>query len=211
MTTESLLEPLLETKEGLKYKVYFRKQDGIHCRAYQSFCIDCGKEKYSSKIDTKRKLRCVKCSHRYLSTPERNAKIGNTLRNKYKTDIEWVKRVKAAKVVNSGENHWNWKGGITPITQKNRTSESTSARKLAVIMRDNYRCRICDSKDNIQAHHINSWSSFPEDRYILENGLTLCKQHHNDYHVYEREVRKNEYLSIQQKTEGPQCSKKSCC
>ena len=41
------------------------------------------------------------------------------------------------------------------------------------------------------ANHINSWAEFPEDRFILENGLTLCKICHKNYHDYEREVKKN--------------------
>lgn len=51
-------------------------------------------------------------------------------------------------------------------------------------------CKCCD-KDNLEAHHINSWAEFPEDRFILENGLTLCKICHKNYHDYEREVKKN--------------------
>jgi predicted HNH restriction endonuclease len=51
---------------------------------------------------------------------------------------------------------------------------------------------MCGSKDNIQAHHINSWADFPEDRFILENGLTMCKPCHDTYHKYEKEVRRNQ-------------------
>lgn len=172
------------------YKLYIDKQ-GTQRRKYIKYCPDCNKEVLVAKHKLNNFSRCSKCSYKYLSTPERNSKIGETLRNKYKTDAEWKKKVLAAKVVNRGADHWNWKGGITPLTQRTRTSEESNAWKLAVLYRDNFECRVCKIKDKLHAHHINSWAEFPEDRFILENGLTLCKSCHDFYHLYEKEVRKN--------------------
>lgn len=46
--------------------------------------------------------------------------------------------------------------------------------------RDNWKCRIsnenCSGK--LEAHHILPWSEFPELRYQLNNGITLCHAHH---------------------------------
>jgi 5-methylcytosine-specific restriction endonuclease McrA len=170
--------------------ITFRDSQGDSRRKYLNPCITCGVERWSypSKV---RPSNCQKCSHLYLSTPERNAKIGETLRNKYKTDADFKRRVAAAKVVNSGKDHWNWKGGITPLTQRTRSSEESNSWTLAVLYRDSYTCRVCEAKSNLQAHHINGWAEFPEDRYIIENGLTLCEKCHAMYHKYERECRKN--------------------
>lgn len=139
---------------------------------------------------------CRECSlDRKISEEVRN-KISLSLRNKYKTDETFKQRVLNARNVKSGVDHWNWKGGATPINQRNRTSEDASAWKLAVLSRDNYSCRMCGSKDELQAHHINSWTDFPEDRFILENGLTMCKPCHSFYHQYEKEVRRNQNQNI---------------
>ena len=49
--------------------------------------------------------------------------------------------------------------------------------------RDNYVCQICKVRGSkLTSHHLNSWDSFPEDRYNLENGTTLCVKHHEFFH-----------------------------
>lgn len=172
--------------------IIFRDKNGIQRRRYLSLCPDCGAEKYVQKHLVKKNRRCRSCQYKAFALDEaRNRKIGDTLRRKYQEDVEFKRRVAAAKVVKSGDSHWNWKGGITPLTQRTRTSEESNAWKLAVLHRDNYTCRICGSKEQLHAHHINSWAEFPEDRFILENGLTLCSSCHEQYHRYEKEVKKN--------------------
>jgi len=46
--------------------------------------------------------------------------------------------------------------------------------------RDGWKCRIADKncEGKVVAHHILPWSSFPELRYQLTNGITLCQHHH---------------------------------
>lgn len=41
-------------------------------------------------------------------------------------------------------------------------------------------CRIADNKCNgrLEAHHILNWKQYPELRYELNNGITLCQSHH---------------------------------
>lgn len=49
--------------------------------------------------------------------------------------------------------------------------------------RDNYTCVICGRKGvAINSHHLNAWASFPEQRYDVDNGVTLCTFHHEDFH-----------------------------
>ena len=51
-----------------------------------------------------------------------------------------------------------------------------------VIKRDNGMCDICGDKEHLSAHHKNSWIYFPELRYVLTNGITLCKNCHTIFH-----------------------------
>jgi len=50
-----------------------------------------------------------------------------------------------------------------------------------IFQRDNFTCQWpgCNKKNKLNAHHINKWSDFPGLRYNLNNGITLCKQHHD--------------------------------
>lgn len=46
--------------------------------------------------------------------------------------------------------------------------------------RDEWKCRIADLNclGKLEAHHILPWSQFPELRYQVKNGITLCHHHH---------------------------------
>ena len=54
-----------------------------------------------------------------------------------------------------------------------------------VLWRDKYTCRYCNSKDNLQAHHIKERSKGGTN--ITKNGLTLCKDCHRSLHRREWE------------------------
>lgn len=49
--------------------------------------------------------------------------------------------------------------------------------------RDHFTCVICGRKGvAVNAHHLNAWASFPDERYDVDNGVTLCIFHHEDFH-----------------------------
>ena len=81
----------------------------------------------------------------------------------------------------SGENHHNWKGGkqYARCIHTTATFEYKNWR-IAVFKRDNWKCKIENQDCNgmLEAHHILGWSSHPELRYQLNNGITLCHAHH---------------------------------
>jgi hypothetical protein len=81
-----------------------------------------------------------------------------------------------------GENHWRW--------IKDRTKLKKSERKdldvqyiywvKEVKNRDKWTCRIADDncKGRLEAHHILDYKHYPELRYDINNGITLCHAHH---------------------------------
>ena len=78
----------------------------------------------------------------------------------------------------TGQNHWNWKGGITKVNKPARylfmeTLEYKQWR-TAVFERDNYTCVWCGSKKNLNADHIKPYAKFPKLRLSIKNGRTLC-------------------------------------
>jgi hypothetical protein len=64
----------------------------------------------------------------------------------------------------------------------NRDRRTYAARewRCRVWNRDGFRCRIRNNDCNgrLEAHHILSWKLYPELRYDLNNGITLCHYHH---------------------------------
>lgn len=53
----------------------------------------------------------------------------------------------------------------------------------AVFKRDNYTCQKCGKKGcKLEAHHIFNWADYPELRYAIDNGITLCKKCHKEFH-----------------------------
>jgi len=78
-----------------------------------------------------------------------------------------------------GETHWCWKGGITPINQKIRRSLEYRLWREAVFKRDNWTCVWCGQRGGtLHADHIKPFALFPELRFSIDNGRTLCKSCH---------------------------------
>jgi hypothetical protein len=48
--------------------------------------------------------------------------------------------------------------------------------------RDHYSCVICGRRGELNSHHLNSWNDHIDERYEVENGVTLCTFHHRDFH-----------------------------
>jgi 5-methylcytosine-specific restriction endonuclease McrA len=59
--------------------------------------------------------------------------------------------------------------------------------RRAVLERDNYICFWCDeTSKSLCAHHVLSWIKYPEYRFNINNGVTLCGKCHNKIHGKER-------------------------
>lgn len=94
----------------------------------------------------------------------------------------------AAKSKMRGENNGNWKGGISPINHLIRESSDYKLWREAVFKRDNWTCVECGLKRgwnkelkrrvNLQADHIKPFSLFPELRFAINNGRSLCAECH---------------------------------
>ena len=87
-----------------------------------------------------------------------------------------------------GVNHYNYNKNLTDEERlKNRYQLSVGNSRIwsqNVFQRDNYTCQICgDNKGrNLNAHHLNGWNAFPEQRFDLDNGVTLCTGCHKEFH-----------------------------
>ena len=82
----------------------------------------------------------------------------------------------------SGSNSYTWKGGVTPIHMKIRLSKEMQQWRKSVFLRDNFTCVLCNQRGgNKEADHIMPFSLYPDLRFDLDNGRTLCKPCHRSY------------------------------
>jgi len=79
-----------------------------------------------------------------------------------------------------GKEAGNWRGGKMAEMLLLRRSFEYKEWREKVFERDNYTCQNCGDKQgrNLEAHHIKDFVLYPELRFEVSNGLTLCKKCH---------------------------------
>lgn len=139
----------------------------------------------------------------------RKAKAGKAFSDEHKKNLSkalrgmkhpWVKpplnRKKAIENLPRKENHWAWKGGVTTEIRKLRNSYRYQQWRKSVFERDGYTCVICGAKSvkgesvYLEADHIRPFAHYPELRFDLSNGRTLCKDCHSKTDTYKAKAKK---------------------
>lgn len=87
---------------------------------------------------------------------------------------------------NKGKNHPNYNSELTDKERfdKRDIVDNLNWRK-SIYERDNYTCRKCKLKGSevkINAHHISNYSSDKNNRFNIDNGITLCVECHKIFH-----------------------------
>ena len=84
-----------------------------------------------------------------------------------------------------GINSKFWKGGITPLNQKIRGSVEYRLWRESVFKRDKYTCVWCgEVGGKLNADHIKPFAYYPELRFAIDNGRTLCVECHKTTESY---------------------------
>ena len=74
----------------------------------------------------------------------------------------------------------------TEVYYNKRVNSSLINWAHQVKKRDGYRCVICGSETDVQAHHIIPMQNDPDRRYAyrIGNGVTLCRKCHEKVHAF---------------------------
>ena len=82
-----------------------------------------------------------------------------------------------------GENSPNWKGDKAIWHRVLRESAEYIEWRKAVFARDNWTCQDCGTRGGeLHAHHVFTFKEFPDHRFDVWNGVTLCLGCHGKIH-----------------------------
>lgn len=157
-------------------------------------CPVCEKPSYrsASRLNTYNNYCSKSC---WYSVMQPNAKQiqalhDNRLKRNYKDPVArknmstalkkaWAEgRLKARR----GEDNNFWKGGIATLQNTLRQTPEYKQWRKSVYERDNYTCQHCGTNKDLHAHHIKTFSQYPDLRYDLDNGITVCRPCHGEIH-----------------------------
>lgn len=107
------------------------------------------------------------------------------LGRKHSTNTRLKMSITAKKKVEAGV-HPFWKGGLTPQNILIRQGIEYKLWREAVFKRDDYTCQECGARNKkglgktviLNADHIKPFALFPELRFAIDNGATLCLDCH---------------------------------
>lgn len=103
----------------------------------------------------------------------RVSKLGN--RNPMYGKTPSVTHKKKLSLAMRGDKNHQWKGGVTEENKRIRRSLEYRVWREAVFKRDGWRCLWCGQRGGkLNADHIKPFSQFPDLRFDLSNGRTLC-------------------------------------
>lgn len=89
-----------------------------------------------------------------------------------------------------GEKSYRWKGGVTYINKKIRNGLEYRLWREAVFSRDNWTCVWCGLRGvYIEADHIKPFANYPELRFAIDNGRTLCLPCHKTTDTYKHKTK----------------------
>jgi hypothetical protein len=170
-------------------------------------CLVCNNIFYKRKnlgigVWSKQKYCSIKCSGiAQLNIPKKTKhteefKKAVSLRHKGKITSPETRR--KMSVSSKGSKSFLWKGGISSDYHLQRSCVESKLWREAVIRRDNSTCIWCLKKSGwdkdekikvvLHADHIKPFLNYPELRFAIDNGRTLCAECHRKTDTYGSKV-----------------------
>jgi hypothetical protein len=148
-----------------------------HPRKPPKMCIECGK----NQTRTRQSKYCINCGPKGAFRTIRTCVVcGEQFRHwKVKKTCGAVCRKQMRTIVQIGEKSHRWRGGRTSENTRLRNSIKALDWRKAIFARDDFKCVMCGQRGGkLHADHIKPWSLYPELRFDLTNGRTLCRPCH---------------------------------
>jgi len=146
-------------------------------------CLAC-KKTFFVKPSMARQNHCsISCGKKWKPSWNKGIPLSEPTKAKLKESLKgrstWNKGI--AYMAIRGENHPNWKGGVTDANMKARHSLEYKEWRKAVYQRDDYTCVECKERGvKLNADHIKQFAFYPELRFDIGNGRTLCVPCHRN-------------------------------
>lgn len=127
---------------------------------------------------------CIHCEGIFYKKPNESKKYWETKKycSKKCADVlflwkvgmsPWNKGKKYPQITGPLNN--KWKGGISSQNDKIRKSFIYKLWKKSVFEKDDYTCQECRKRGGkLNAHHLKPFATYPELRFAIDNGITLC-------------------------------------
>jgi len=131
-------------------------------------CLICGKEFWRKQYEIKRgnnKFCSKQCYFKWQKGRPRSEEFKKKLRDAHLRKAHLYTVDKINRFWRSSNKYKEW--------------------RESVFERDNWTCQKCGARSKkdcyirIEAHHLKPFSTFPELRFKIDNGLTLCKKCHD--------------------------------
>ena|SRR3990167_10861583 len=172
-----------------------RRSNSGYCRNhYGQSCKGKGNIKLKGQIRSQISLICRICKEQFNTYKSREKTKSFCSKKCYNKSLIGIKlspeRILKSALGHSGEKSHFWKGGITAVNKIIRGSFKYKLWREAVFKRDNYTCVWCNIRSGngkaiiLHADHIKSFSLFPELRFVINNGRTLCIDCHKKTDTY---------------------------
>ncbi len=89
------------------------------------------------------------------------------------------------------------------VSQKERNKFDDSGLRDECFKNADYTCDYCNKKGGrLNAHHMDSWKSFPKNRFELDNLVTLCRKCHMLIHnIYGVSTTKKQYEELKNRSD----------
>ena len=107
---------------------------------------------------------------------------GGELKGKTMSDESRAKMSKAKKGKYTGENNPNWKGAEISDDVRERRSYVAKKWRETCLNRDQFRCQLCGATERLHVHHVLEYKDHPEQRWNVNNGITVCYRCHEKIH-----------------------------
>ena len=171
----------------------------VNFRQYRNICLQCSRKLYPTTLgkkhskESKEKMSKI-CMDKYKGKDnpfygKYHSKESKKVMSKSSIGKHHSKETKekiskySKKRFKNPKNHPNYNPNLTDEDRIDRRClPDYKEWRAAVYKRDNYTCQICSNKGRLNAHHLDGYANNKELRITLSNGITLCKECHDDFH-----------------------------